>query len=198
MTRLSLILALCLSLTAEAAKPQSSAIENTSIDEAEYATLFADIEGRLSSDPAGVAGQLMVIIEDSAQSNAHGAAYGLLAEAFQNMGLPYSAAVLYNQGFMSDMGINTKRISKMPLNKLKSGTIRSARQMLSITVIFAQAPLVKPWLTRQPNTLSKHGFALANAMISIVPAEAAQYGRSRLKALFSPIKAMRRGRLFRF
>ena len=179
MIRFSLILALCLGMTAAEAKPSASEPVSTSLSDAEYDATFSTIEGQLSSDPSGAASQLMAIIEDSTQSHAHGAAYGLLGEAFQKMGLPYSATVVFNKAFMTDMATNTKRVPLAIEQAQKSdrsallghafseyyGDIRSGNAREAVAYEAAK------YAQQNGN------FALANAMLSIVPAESAQYGQ---------------------
>ena len=83
MTRFSLLLALCFSQNAVA---NPSTLDSAGIDQVEYEATFSSMESQLSSDTSGTAIALMQIIQDDAQAHAHGAAYGLLADAFREYG----------------------------------------------------------------------------------------------------------------
>ncbi|MGC6510996.1 MAG: hypothetical protein ACON4U_21450 [Myxococcota bacterium] len=178
MTRFSIILAMCISLSAEAS-PQMSGVVFPGLSQTEYVSIFSSLESQLKSDPSGSANELMRIIQDDTQASAHGAAFGLLAEAFRNMGLAYSATVLYNKAFQLDMAINTKRIPN---------AIAQAEQVSRPSLLgqsFAdQYGNINSSQSREAvayeaaKFAQQNGnFALANAMISIVPSEANQFGQ---------------------
>ena len=175
MTRFSLLLALCFSQNA-VANPSTS--DSAGIDQVEYEATFSSMESQLNSDPSGTAISLMQIIQDDAQAHAHGAAYGLLADAFRNMGLAYSASVMYNKAFQLDMGINTSRIQDAIAQAEQISRSSMLGQSFSERYgdIGSTEARIAVAYEAAKHVQQNGNFALANAMISIVPADSDQFG----------------------
>lgn len=168
------------SFTLEAnATPSESALESEPLSAEIYESTFLDIEARLSTDPSGAAGALMTVINDPGQSNAHGAAYGLLGRALQSLSLPYSALVTYEKSFEVDMLSNNNHIE----NAIVLGITLDRSDILGHSLakgygqISSNDDRARVGYGAAKYAQQNGDFAIASAMLSVVGKEDPQYAQ---------------------